>query len=183
MKKNTISFETRFWYAYEIENPFEVIDAFFDYAALDHYKQRLAEAVLYINKQEVYKKGYPGQVFVFYTTLRSFLKACFCLQYKRKKWKVKQSSDCKSILHQGSLTKEEYANPFTVFQIAFAEKSLDEFEFFLCEIIHISLSPNVVEFDYYLITPYIHLIKMLDASQLLRESGLEKVKKNTHPLE
>jgi hypothetical protein len=81
------------------------------------------------------------------------------------------------------LTKEEYANPFTVFQIAFAEKSLDEFEFFLCEIIHISLSPNVVEFDYDLITPYIHLIKMLDASQLLRESGLEKIKKNTHPLE
>lgn len=183
MKKNKICFETRFWYAYEIENPFEVIDAFFDYAALDHYKQRLAEAVLYINKQEVYKKGYPGQVFVFYTTLRSFLKACFCLQYKRKKWKVKQSSDCKSILHQGSLTKEEYANPFTVFQIAFAEKSLDEFEFFLCEIIHISLSPNVVEFDYDLITPYIHLIKMLDASQLLRESGLEKIKKSKNPLE
>ena len=77
MKKNKISFETRFWYAYEIENPFEVIDAFFDYADLEHYKQRLAEAVLYINKQEVYKKGYPGQVFVFYTTLRSFLKACF----------------------------------------------------------------------------------------------------------
>ena len=183
MKKNTICFETRFWYAYEIENPFEVIDAFFDYADLDHYKQRLAEAVLYISKQEVYKKEYPGQVFVFYTTLRSFLKACFCLQYKRKKWKVKQSSDCKSILHQGSLTKEEYANPFTVFQIAFAENSLDEFEFFLCEIIHISLSPNIVEFDYDLITPYIHLTKMLDASQTMRESGLEKIKKNKNPSE
>lgn len=183
MKTNKISFETNFWYAYEIENPFEVIDAFFDYADLDHYKQRLSEAVLYINKQEVYKKEYPGQVFVFYTTLRSFLKACFFLQYKVKKWKVKQPSDCKSILHQGSLTKEEYANPFTVFQIAFADKSLDEFDFFLCEIIHISLSPNVVEFDYDLITPYIHLLKMLDASQLMRERGLKKIKKIIPPLE
>ena len=183
MKKNKISFETNFWYAYEIENSFEVIDAFFDYADLDHYKQRLAEAVLYISKQEVYKKEYPGQVFVFYTTLRSFLKACFCLQNKGKKWKVKQASDCKSILHRASLTKEEYANPFTVFQIAFTEKSIDEFDFFLCEIIHISLSPNVEEFDYDLITPYIHLIKMLDASQIIRESGLEKIKKNILPLE
>jgi hypothetical protein len=47
MKKNTISFETRFWYAYEIENPFEVIDAFFDYAALDHYKPISRSGSLY----------------------------------------------------------------------------------------------------------------------------------------
>lgn len=183
MKKKKMSFETNFWYAYEVENPFEVIDAFFDYADLDHYKKGLAEAVLYINKQEVYKKEHPGRVFLFYTIIRSFLKACFHLQHKGKKWKLKQEFDCKSILHQGSLTREEYANPFTVFQIAFAENSLDEFEFFLCEIIHISLSPNVVEFDYDLITPYIHLVKMLDASQMMRESGLEKIKKDTRPLE
>lgn len=183
MKKKKMSFETNFWYAYEVENPFEVIDAFFDYADLDHYKNGLAEAVLYINKQEVYKKEYPGRVFLFYTIIRSFLKACFYLKDKGKKWKLKQEPDCKSILHQGSLTREEYANPFTVFQIAFAENSLDEFEFFLCEIIHISLSPNVVEFDYDLITPYIHLVKMLDASQMMREGGLEKIKKNTLPLE
>ena len=81
------------------------------------------------------------------------------------------------------MTREEHANPFTVFQIAFAENSLDEFEFFLCEIIHISLSPNVVEFDYDLITPYIHLVKMLDASQMMRESGLEKIKKDKNPSE
>ena len=46
-------FETYFWSACEIKNPFEVLDAFFDYAHLDQYKQSLAEAVLYINKQEV----------------------------------------------------------------------------------------------------------------------------------
>ena len=38
MKKKKMSFETNFWYAYEVENPFEVIDAFFDYADLNHYK-------------------------------------------------------------------------------------------------------------------------------------------------
>jgi len=177
MKKNKIYFETNFWAAYEIRNPFEVIDAFFDYAHLDYYKQRLAEAVLYLNKKEVYKKDYPGEVFVFYTALRSFLKACLCLQYNGNKWKVRQSSDCKSVLHQASLTAEEYANPFTVFQTAFAEKSLDDFEFFLCEVTHLSMSPYTIAYETDVITPYIHLIKMLDASELMRERGIEKIKR------
>ncbi|MFV8342032.1 hypothetical protein [Flavobacterium sp. XS2P39] len=51
MKKNKISFETNFWVAYEIANPFEVVNAFFDYAHLDYYKQTLCEAVFYINKR------------------------------------------------------------------------------------------------------------------------------------
>jgi len=29
MKKDKIAFETNFWAAYEIENPFEVFEAFF----------------------------------------------------------------------------------------------------------------------------------------------------------
>jgi hypothetical protein len=176
MKKNKISFETNFWAAYVIENPFEVVNVFFEYADLDYYKQTLCEAVFYINKEEVYKKDYPGEVFVFYTALRSFLKAGFCLQYKNKKWKVKEvSSECRSILRQASLTAQEYIDPFIVFQNAFAEKTPDDFEFFLCEITQLSLSPATVEYDCDLMTPYIHIIKMLDAGQLMRERGVEKI--------
>lgn len=80
-----------------------------------------------------------------------------------------------------SLTKEEYANPFVVFQKAFAEKTPGEFEFFLCEIVHLSLSPYTEEYDFDLMTPYLHVIKMLDASQLLRERVVEKVRKNKLP--
>lgn len=176
MKKNRIAFESDFWTGHEIKGSFQVMDAFFDFAHLDCYKQMLGEAFLYIHKTKVYKKDYPGRVFVYYTALRSFLKVCFLLQYKNKKWKVKKPSDCKSKLHLASLTMEEYENPFLVFQRAFAEKTIDEFEFFLFEIVHLSLSPCTEEFDYDLITPYIYLIKMLDASQLMRERGIEKVK-------
>ena len=100
------------------------------------------------------------------------------MQYKNKKWKVKNASDCKSKLHLASLTKEEYENPFLVFKKAFAEKTIDEFEFFVFEVIHLSLSRCTEEFDCDLITPYIYLIKMLDASQLMRERGIEKIKNN-----
>ena len=181
MKKNKISFETSFWSAYEIKNPFEVVDAFFDYAHLDYYKKTLCEAVFYMNKKKVYKKDYPGEIFVFYTAVRSFLKACYCLKAKSKKWKIKETSECRSVLHQASLTAKEYADPFIVFQKAFAENSLRKFEFFLCELTHLSLSPHTVESDDDLTTAYIYLVKMMDAGQLMRERGLEKIKNDDCP--
>jgi len=76
-----------------------------------------------------------------------------------------------------SLTEQEYENPFTVFQKAFEQNTINEFEFFLFEISHLSLSLFTEEFDYDLITPYIYLVKMLDASQLMRDRGIEKIKK------
>ena len=90
---------------------------------------------------------------------------------------MKGSDNYTSIVHLASLSKEEYKNPFKVFQKAFEEKSLEQFESFLCEIVHLSLSPHAGESDYDSITPYVHLIKMLDARQLIMERGIEKIKK------
>lgn len=177
MKKNIKSFETKFWAGYEIKNPFEVMDAFFDFAHLDSYKEVLSETFLYIHKTEVCRIRYPGQVFVFHSAFRSFVKACFLLQYRSRKWKVKESDAYKSKLDMASLTEQEYENPLIVFQKAFEENTIDKFDFFLFEISHLSLSPCTEEFDYDLITPYIYLVKMLDASQLMRDRGLEKIKK------
>ncbi|PAM94192.1 hypothetical protein B4N84_14055 [Flavobacterium sp. IR1] len=98
------------------------------------------------------------------------------MQFKSEKWKTNKASTTQSsILAQASLTGEEYENPFIVFENAFAEHSLADFEFFLCEVIHLALRPTIVEFDSDLLTPYIHVIKMLDASQLLLESEVEKM--------
>lgn len=52
-----------------------------------------------------------------------------------------------------------------------------KFDFFLCEVTHLSLSPHTVESDDDLTTAYIYLVKMMDAGQLMRERGLEKNKK------
>ncbi|PAM94943.1 hypothetical protein B4N84_10895 [Flavobacterium sp. IR1] len=179
MKKNKISFETTFWAHQELENPFEVIDTFLGSESLAFYKQTLNEIVIYRSKDEVYQKECPGDVFFTYTALRSFLRACSALQHKNKKWRVTEiAAEKRSILSQASLTIEEYENPFMVFQNAFVEHSLADFEFFLCEVIHLALRPTIVEFDSDLLTPYIHVIKMLDASQLLLESQVEKIEIN-----
>jgi len=177
MKKNKISFETNFWAHHELENPFEVIDTFLGAESLAYYKQTLSEIVFYRSKDQVFQKECPGDVFFTYTAFRSFLRACSALQHKSKKWKVIEiAAEKRSILSLASLTAEEYENPFMVFKNAFTEHSLADFEFFLCEVIHLALRPTIVEFDSDLLTPYIHFIKMLDASQLLLESEVEKMK-------
>ena len=177
MKKNKMSFETNFWAHYELENPFEVIDTFLGSESLAYYKQTLSEIVFYRSKDEVYKKECPGDVFFDYTAIRSFLRACSALQHKSKKWKVTEvSAERRSVLSLASLTAEEYENPFIVFQNAFAEHSLADFEFFLCEIIHLSLRPTIVEFDSDLLTPYIHVIKMLDASSCCLKVTLRRLR-------
>lgn len=178
MKKNKISFETRFWAGFVARNPFEAFDAIFDFAHLDYYKQNLSEAVLYCHKRKVLKQDAPCNVFVFYTAICSFLKVCYCLKDKNKKWKVKESSRCETVFHLSSLTKEEYDNPFLVLQNAFEASTLQQFEFFICEITELSLSPYYVDPDSDLMTPYIHLIKMLDAGELMKERGIERIKKN-----
>lgn len=180
MKKNKISFETRFWAGFATENPFKAIDAFFAFANLHYYKQNLAEIVTYSYKIEVCKQDDPSNVFMFYTVVRSFLKICNCVQHKSKKWKVIDSLRCETIFHLSSLTKEEHENPFIVFQKAFDEKTLEEFELFLFQIIELSLSPNVGDPDFDLTTPYIHIIKMLDAAELIRERGVEKMSSCQH---
>lgn len=174
--KNKKNFETKFWAGFEAGNPFEASDALFDFAHLDYYKRNLTQAVLYSFKEEICSNDKPGDIFIFYKAIRSFLKIYYCLHKKSGKWKVKESSRSEDVFHLSSLTKQEFDNPFTVFQKAFAEKTLKQFEFFLSEITHLSLSPHTAESDNDLTTAYIYLVKMLDASQLMRERGLEKIK-------
>ncbi|KUJ62463.1 hypothetical protein AR687_08405 [Flavobacteriaceae bacterium CRH] len=176
MKKNKIAFDTGFWASFVAGNPFKALDVFFDFADLDYYKQNFTKALIYSYKRKVYEQDNPSNVFVFYTVVRSFLKVCYSLKKKSKKWKVKESLHSQALFHLSSLTKEEYENPFIVFQKAFHKKTVEEFELFLCQILELTLSPCPADVSD-LTTPYIHFIKMLDAAALMRERGVEKIRK------
>jgi hypothetical protein len=56
MKKNKVSFETRFWAGFVAGNPSEAFDAIFDFAHLVYYKQNLTESVLYCYKRKAYSE-------------------------------------------------------------------------------------------------------------------------------
>ncbi len=57
------------------------------------------------------------------------------------------------------------------------KSALSRFELFLHQITEFSLSPCDGDPESDVTTPYIHLIKMLDAAELIKERGVEKIKK------
>ena len=173
-KKNKISLESEFWAGYEIKSPFELIDAFFDFAHIDSYKEKLNEMMMFMYTKEVYKSEYPGQIFVIYKALHSFIRAAYRLKRMQHHWKVNESEvSLKSSL--GMLSIAEFSDPFSVFQTAFTKQTLSQFDYFLSEITHLSLSPHVDEFGRDLMTPFIYVTKMLEAAQLMKERGVEKI--------
>lgn len=182
MKKSRRSFGTNFWSGLEVRDTLYALDTFFDFAHLEYNKQLLKEVVSYSYSGKICRQENPCEIFVFYTSICSFIKVAYCLQGKSKKWKVKAAAPLESQVHLASLSSEEYKNPFSVFQDAFAEMTPERYEFILCDIVQLALSPYAEQPDYDVITPYSHLVKMLDASQLIVERGIEKIRKEKKDL-
>lgn len=174
-KKHKIDLETKCWANCQINDPFELIDTFFGHYKLDCAKSTLTEIMFYVHKTGICRKEYPAQLFDFYKAVRSFIRAGYLLKFKAKKWTVKEVSEEWQIISQASLSHEEYENPFLVFEKAFEVQTLEEYDFFLNEIVDIALSPCREESVQDLITPYIYLVKMLDAAQIVSERGVVKV--------
>jgi hypothetical protein len=76
----------------------------------------------------------------------------------------------------GSLSENEYSNPVSVFRKAFKKFTIWDFDVFLAEIVYFSLGNfhNVPEKN--IISPFLHLKKMLDAAPLILERRNKKNK-------
>ena len=165
MKKKKIDFEAEFWDSHQKHSCLTLIDAFFQMDFLSAVRERLNDVMNYSTKCEVLMKEDP-----------SFIRATYVLQFKAEKWKVKRPPKFPSRLLQGSLSDEEYNNPFLVFQKAFKEYTLQEFEYFNTEIVYFSLGSYSDELEANIVSLFIHLNKMLDSAQIIRERGLKKIK-------
>lgn len=177
MKKKKIDFEAEFWDSHQKHSCMTLIDSFFQMDDLPTVKERLCDVMNYSTQPKVLLKNDPSLVFHFYLCIRSFIRASYLIQFKSKRWKLNEPPVCKSRLLQGFLSDKEYRNPFLVFQKAFKEFSLKEFEYFITEIIFFSLANSYDIPTDTNVAHFIHLTKMLDAAQIIRERGIEKIKK------
>jgi len=176
MKKKKIDFEAEFWDSHQKHSCLTLIDAFFQMDFLSAVRERLNDVVNYSTKCEVLMKEDPSVIFHYYLCMRSFIRASYVLQFKAEKWKVKHPPKFPSKLLQGSLSDEEYRKPFLVFEKAFKEFTLQEFEYFNTQIVYFSLGAYSDEPEANIVTLFIHLNKMLDSAQIIRERGLKKIK-------
>lgn len=172
MKKKTIDFEARFWASYSGTCPFRVFDDLFISSTLSETKDRLYELMNFAMKPEVFLQRDPSVVLHFYVSLKSFVRAAYVLNLKSKKTKLNEPENVSHVM-QGSLSDDEYINPFLVFKRAFKDFSLQEFEDFLTEVTYFSLGPYSDHPKGNIISPFLHLQKMLDAARIIKERKIE----------
>ena len=179
MKKKNIDFESGCWTDRRKHSALSLMETFFQFHDPAASKNRLYEMMEYAQNRKVLMKDNPSVIFHLYLSLRSFVRAGYCLQFKSKKWAIYAPAEPMPSLMPGSLSKEEYKDPFLVFQKAFSEFTIRDFDHFLAEIVYFSLGSfnNVPESN--IVTPFIHLNKMLDAAQLILER--KDCKKNEVP--
>lgn len=180
MKKNSIDLESRFWSGWNRHSPVPLMEVFFQFHDPVTAKERLNQIMQYASQKKTRIPEDPSVVFHFHQSLRSFLRAGCCLRKKTGKWTVDTLPEHSGPLVLGSLSDEEYRDPVRVFRNAFRVYSLEEWEEFLAEAVYFSLGTfsNVPERD--IIGPYIHLVKMLDAAQLILER--RSMKNNKDPV-
>ncbi|MEC3874358.1 hypothetical protein [Chryseobacterium salviniae] len=168
MKKNK-NFESRFWSGRNKHSALALMEVFFQFHDLVTAKERLHHIIQYAAQKKTRIPEDPSVVFHFHQSLRSFIRAGWCLQKKCRKWRVHTLPEQSSPLLQSSLSEEEYRNPAKVFQKAFKEYDLEEFGEFLSEVVHFSLGTFNNTPERNIVGPYLHLTKMLDASWLILE--------------
>ncbi|SUX44516.1 hypothetical protein [Chryseobacterium indoltheticum] len=176
MKKKKIDFESEFWDGDTKHSCLTLIDAFYRMDDLVAVKERLCDVINYSTQPKVLMKDDPSLIFHFHLCIRSFIRASYLIQFKSEKWKLNDPPEYKSLLLQGFLSDAEYRNPFLVFQKAFKEFSLKEFEYFITEIVYFSLANSYDKPADSNAAHFIHLIKILDAAQIIRERGVKKIK-------
>lgn len=113
-------------------------------------------------------------IFHFHQALRSFVRACYAIRLKEEKWSITIPPENRSSLIQASLSDEEYQNPTRVFQNAFAECSLKDFDYYMAVVVYFSMGIYAHAAESKIFAPYIHLTKMLDAAYLILERRIQK---------
>ncbi|AZI38625.1 hypothetical protein [Epilithonimonas vandammei] len=178
MKNKKIDFESRFWSGSKTNSRIKLIEKFFQFNDLVTAKELLNQIMIHSgNKKSVIAED-SSAIFHFHQALRSLVRACFLILQKEKRWKVNEPQEGCSPLSQGSLSDGEFVNPVRVFQKAFGEYSIKDFDYYISVAVYFSLGTYTHAAESKIFVPYLHLCKMLDASYLILERGIQK--KNIH---
>lgn len=134
----------------------------------------LNKIMIYAGKKKTAINEDFSAIFHFHQALRSFVRACYAIRSKEWTWEMNSNPESFSPLMQASLSDEEYFNPTLVFQNAFAEYSIKDFDYYIAVAVYFSMGVFKNAEESKLIDPYIHLTKILDAAHLIMERRIQK---------
>ncbi|KFF08728.1 hypothetical protein [Chryseobacterium luteum] len=152
----------------------QMMEAFFQLNDLTASKKKLNSIMNYAVKRNSRIKEDPSVIFHFRQSMQSFVRAGYLITLKEKKWAVNTQLEEVSPLVFGLLSEKEYQNPLLVFKKAFREYSIKEFDYFMSGMVYFSLGVHDNLPERNIVSPYIHLTKMLDAAHLILERREKK---------
>ncbi|WP_106915332.1 hypothetical protein [Chryseobacterium aurantiacum] len=169
MKKMITTFETSFWAGDKKRSGLQLMETFFQFHDLTASKKRLNNIMNYAVKRNSWINEDPSVVFQFHQSIRSFVRASYLIYLKKKKRSMNAPLEPVSPSLLGLLSEKEYQNPLLVFKKAFREYSIKEFDYFMSGIVYFSMGVHDHLPERNIVSPYIHLTKMLDAAHLILE--------------
>ncbi|WP_294313044.1 hypothetical protein [uncultured Chryseobacterium sp.] len=171
MKKKNLDLEARFWSGSEVHSGVKLLETFFQFNDPVTAREMLNNIIMYAGKEKSVPAQDAAAVFHFYLALRSFVRACFLISWKRNKWASNASSGNGSLIITGNLSDEEYRDPVRVLRKAFKAYRRKEYEAFLSSAVYFSLSDSGCKEERKMVGPYIHLVKMLEAAYVIVEGA------------
>jgi len=174
LKNKRIDFEARFWSGSRKHSGIKIIESFFHFNDLVIAKQMLNNIMIYAGKKKNAINEDSSAIFHFHQALRSFVRACYAIRLKEWTWEINSNPEKRSPLMQASLSDEEYLNPILVFQNAFEEYSIKDFDYYITTAVYFSMGVFKNAEESSLINPFINLTKMLDAAHLILERRNQK---------
>ncbi|SHG14705.1 hypothetical protein [Chryseobacterium vrystaatense] len=169
MKKNRTDFQSRFGADNKKQSGVKLMEAFFQINNLAASKEKLNIIMNYAVKRNSWIKENPYDIYLFRQSMQSFVRAGYLITLKKKNRTINASLESDSLLLLGLLSEKEFQNPLLVFKKAFREYSIEEFDYFMSGIIYFSLGVYDHVPERNIVSPYIHLTKMLDATHLILE--------------
>lgn len=145
------------------------METFFRFNDLETSKKKLNSIMNHAIKRNSRINEDPSVIYHFHQCMQSFVQAGYLMALKEKKQTFNIHVEEIYPPFLGLLSEKEYQNPLLVFKKAFREYSVQEFNYFLSGMVYFSLRVyhNLPERN--IISPYLHLTKMLDAAYLILE--------------
>jgi hypothetical protein len=150
------------------------LELFFQFHDLATAKELFILIMQYAVQEKTRIPEDPSAVFHLHQSLRSFVRAGWCLRKKSGRWVGEVVPKSGNLLMYGLLLGEEYRDPVLVFRKAFKECRPEEFEEFLSDVVYFSLGTFNHVPERNIVSPYLYLIKMLDAAWLIVERESRK---------
>lgn len=169
MKKTRTDFQCPFSAAGKKYSPEQLMETYFQFNDLAASKKRLNSIMNYAVKRNSWIREDPSVIFHFRQSMQSFIRAGYLITLKKNRWTVSTQPENVSPLVLGLLSEKEYQNPLLVFKKAFKEYSIQEFDYFMSGMVYLSLGIYDHLPEKNIVSPYIHLTKMLDAAYLILE--------------